>query len=493
MSNQKKTGGAFSSKQFKYGSVAAVLTVVFIAVVILLNAVFSALSSQYGFVLDLTHQQIYGISDQTRELLADQTKEVTIKFMLPLDQLESASEYYPVVTCAQQYAREFPNVKVEYYDIITRPDHLQYFTGKGYTVSTTDVIVQCGDEFKIFSLGSFLPKAESTGNIYAFRGEMYFTSAILAVTAENQPEVTFTTNHGESVSPYLEDIFELCGYKVNQIDLATQQISDATKILVIYDPKFDFQSFEGGNSEIEKLAGYLGSNRSAMVFLSPSTQTLPNLDELLLEWGISVTRNQVVLDEGHSLPNYNTHLICDYPALESTSQEETPAGVIVGGSVSSGQTVSGISAPLVLSTPLANYVTVESVLRSSLDAYVEADGKKISGPFDVMAVATRSQIVNHGNSINQEVKGHLLVSSSTNFATLCYDSSPYANQALIFNAIKLMSDEDTITNISMKRVDDTSLSIKAEDVTRYTVIMATVLPGLIVIGGIAVWIKRKHL
>ncbi len=491
MTHQKKTGGLFSSKKFKYGSVAALLTVVFVAAVILFNAVFSALGNQYGFVWDLTNEQIYGISDRTRELLADRSKEVTIKFMQPLDQLESQTSAYPVVTCAQIYAREFPNVKVEYYDIITHPENLHYFTGKGYTVTTSDVIIQCGDEFKIFSLSSFLPKAESTGKIYAFRGEMYFTSAILAVTSDQKPEVTFTTNHGESVSPYLEEVFELCGYKINQIDLATESISDDTRILVIYDPKFDFQSSREGQSEVDKLSEYINSNRNTMVFLGPSTQPLPNLDELLLESGISVTRNQVVLDDKKSLPKYNTHLICDY--VPSSSEEETPASVITGGSVFAAQTVSGVSAPLVLSTPSGSYTKVESVLRSSADSYVQTENGTIRGPFDVMAVATRTQIFNQGNSLNHEEKGHLLVSSSTNFATLCYDYAPYANRALIFNAVKLMSDEDIIVGIHMKRVDDTNMDVKAEDVTRYTVMMATVLPGVIVIGGVVVWIKRKHL
>lgn len=494
MSNQKKQGGLFSSKKFKHGSVAATLTLVFIAAVILFNAVFSALSSKYGFLWDLTSEQIYGISDQTRKLLADRTKEVSIKFMQPLDQLKSQSSYYPVVTCAEIYAKEFPNVKVEEYDIITNPENMKYFTQRGETVSTTDVIVQCGDEYKIFTLSSFLPTAQSTGRTYAFRGEMYFTSAILSVTAENKHGVSFVTNHGETASTQLMEIFELCGYTVDEsLDLLTEEVSDSTQILVINKPLHDFQSSANGVSEIEKLNEYLNSNRSVMLFLDPG-EVLPNLEELMLEWGISVSRGNVVQDDKKSLPKADTYVICDYPDYSADS--ESSAAVIVGGSVANSQVVSPGSLPLVIEKAenvKDPYVTVESVLRSSVSSYVQGDNQTLAGPFDVMALATRTQYINHGNSINEEVKGHLLVSAAPDFLSLCYDSAPYANRALIFNAIKLMSDEDLVTDIGLKLVDDTSLEISAEDVTRYTVIMAAVLPGIIVIAGVAVWIKRKHL
>jgi hypothetical protein len=56
-----------------------------------------------------------------------------------------------------------------------------------------------------------------------------------------------------------------------------------------------------------------------------------------------------------------------------------------------------------------------------------------------------------------------------------------------------MSDDETFTGISMKRVDDTTLQIDSQTAYQYTVLMASVLPGLIVVCGVVVWVKRKHL
>lgn len=477
----------FSSKRFKYGSVAVAFTVLFVAAVILLNVVLSSLDAKYGFGVDLTDQQVYGISDLSRQLLADQTKPVSIKFMVPLDQLESGS-YYPVVVCAENYAREFENVTVEYYDIITNPQNVNYFVERGYAVNQSDVIIQCGDEFKIYSLSSFMPVAQSTGKVFAFRGEMYFTSAILTVTKDEKSEVTFTTNHSESLSPYLEEIFEFCGYKINRVDLTTESISPNTGILVIYDPKNDFQSSADGVSEIEKLSDYLMSNRSAMVFIGPFSPALPHLDEFLDEWGISVARDLVIQDSEKYLPQYNEqNLICDYSPYGDNKDVEA-----LTSSVSSSQTICRSASPITLSAPKKTSTNVFSVLKSSDFSYTTEGEERVRGPFDVMALATRTVMENDGNSGNFERKAHLLVTSTTEFATFCSDNS-YANRSLMFNAIKLMNEDQSITGITMKRFDDTSLNIEAGQVRQITAVLVCVIPGIIILAGVVVWIKRKNL
>ncbi|MBQ9544560.1 MAG: Gldg family protein [Clostridia bacterium] len=497
MSQDKKTspsgkaGRILKSKQFRYGSVAVAFAVVFIAVVILLNVVVSALASRFGLSVDLTGEQVYGISDVTRQLLKDVDKQVSIKFMLPLDQLEAGS-YYPVVICAQNYAREFSNVSVEYYDIITNPQNANFFVDRGYSVTTSDVVVQCGDQFRIYTLSSFMPVAQSSGRVYAFRGEMYFTSGILTVTGDEKHEVTFTTNHSASLPPYLEEIFEFCGYGINRIDLATESISDETDVLVIYDPKNDFQSASssGGVSEIEKLSDYLMSNRSAMVFVGPFSPAFPHLDELLEEWGVSVTRGDVVLDDDKSLPQYNNqNLICDYAAPADSDAEQIVSNIL------SSQTICRTASPIAVGSA-GSYIEVASVLRSSAASYYNASSDnsaaKTDGPFDVMTLSTRTVIENLGNSINVERKAHLLVCSTTEFASFCADNS-FANRSLIFNAIRLMSDDEKVTSIALKRFDDTSLTIEAGEVRTSTVLMVLIVPGLIIAAGVVVWIKRKHL
>ena len=54
---QKNRKSFFSSRKFKYGTAATVFTVFFIAVVILLNAIVSAVDSKYSLYFDLTDEE----------------------------------------------------------------------------------------------------------------------------------------------------------------------------------------------------------------------------------------------------------------------------------------------------------------------------------------------------------------------------------------------------------------------------------------------------
>lgn len=80
----KKQQGFFQSRKFKYGTVSVLLTVVVIAAVIVLNVVFTALSSRYGWYVDMTQTDIFSMSDSTIDLLKDLDASYKIIFCMPL-------------------------------------------------------------------------------------------------------------------------------------------------------------------------------------------------------------------------------------------------------------------------------------------------------------------------------------------------------------------------------------------------------------------------
>ena len=65
------------TKKFRHGSVSLALTVIIIAAVILVNAIFTALSNKFLWYVDMTSQQMYTLTDEAKDLLAqmDTTKE----------------------------------------------------------------------------------------------------------------------------------------------------------------------------------------------------------------------------------------------------------------------------------------------------------------------------------------------------------------------------------------------------------------------------------
>ena len=55
----------FKNKRFKYGSLSVVFTVLFIAMIIVLNLIVTSIDEKVGLRIDLTQTQLYSISEDT--------------------------------------------------------------------------------------------------------------------------------------------------------------------------------------------------------------------------------------------------------------------------------------------------------------------------------------------------------------------------------------------------------------------------------------------
>ena len=75
--DKKKLIGTISKKHIKNGSYTMVMSVIFIAVVVVINMIVSALPSKYSEI-DVSSEKLYTIGDETKAMLKDLDKDVTI-------------------------------------------------------------------------------------------------------------------------------------------------------------------------------------------------------------------------------------------------------------------------------------------------------------------------------------------------------------------------------------------------------------------------------
>ncbi|MBP5289319.1 MAG: Gldg family protein [Clostridia bacterium] len=405
--NTSKKGGFFASRRFKYGAVATVFVVVFIAAVILLNVVVSAIDSKYSLYIDMTKDQLFTIRESTVESVRtelDAYKEVvgqdftiTFTFLQARDNLATGQQTNWVLSLADSYAETFPEIRVDCReDLLTHPDNYAFYTDLGYTVTSDTVIVSSSlnrASFDLFTMDSCLVYDESGDNVWAFKGEMQFNKAIQSITAQEQPVVAFTTGHGESKPEKLVEIFLNCGFKVEDVDLSVEDVAEDVKILIISNPQKDFSALEDDRSvsEYTRLSDYLNDYRSILFIASPSMPELPVLDELMDDWGIQVQRNQIVMDDVSSVAGNNQMLIASYPESEHVASGITGSLTKLS---SPPRSVSFITAPITITKPGdGDSREVEPVLTSSANSYVEVAGangvERQSGPFNLMVVSTR--------------------------------------------------------------------------------------------------------
>jgi hypothetical protein len=156
-----------------------------------------------------------------------------------------------------------------------------------------------------------------------------FCANILAVTKAEAPIACLISNHGESgYSDTFLSLLDDAGYEVMQnFDLATQDIPEDCRLMVCVAPQSDFAGYReiqtgaASASEIAKLDAFLDDENSLMVFFDADTPVLPNLEEYLEKWGISIMRatddvgdvdNYLLRDEKTALTADGQTLVADY-------------------------------------------------------------------------------------------------------------------------------------------------------------------------------------
>ena len=72
--------GFYQSRKFKYGSVATAFTISFVAIVVIFNIIFTALSTKYMWYIDMTKEQVFTLSEEAKDIMSDIKNEVNIYF-----------------------------------------------------------------------------------------------------------------------------------------------------------------------------------------------------------------------------------------------------------------------------------------------------------------------------------------------------------------------------------------------------------------------------
>ncbi len=331
---------ASTGRKLRYGGTSVALTALVIAVIIIINVIFSLIVQRYTLYLDLTPDLHFTISEETFNLLGSETPNdgvespiemvkkfreenkkynadnglspesdgykdenvmINILFCVARDSLMSDEATKYVVMNAEELQTKYRDyVSVEFKDSVQNPSRFaRYLSSNTETIAYDSVIIECGTEFRLRAMASFYIFEDDGTTPYAYNGEKAFASAILAVTRAQVPLVCITKNHGEfsnsdQLISFATAVTE-AGYDLRDIDLSQEDIPEECRILVVFDPKQDFllgDDGTGAQGELSKLDAFLEDRNSLMVFMNPDSYTgrLNNLEDFLCEWGIQIRR-----------------------------------------------------------------------------------------------------------------------------------------------------------------------------------------------------------
>ncbi len=502
-------------RRLKFGAFAVGLTVAVIALVVIINVVFSALSTKFMWYKDMTKEQIYGITQQSIDLLDDYRGtgdfKISIVFCQYADQLDSVYELKLIHNLAKQYAEEFDFVEVEYVDIVNHPESVnQYLATSVSNPKRTSVYIVKHDltnpeeemkQSKIYGYESFYTIDSDTNKVFAFNGEYKITAGILQLVGDN-PIAYFVTGHSEDVNPnsVMWSLFAEAGYDVRTIDLSKENIDDAAKILIINCPKNDYMGANDTVNEIKKIDNFLDNFGGLMVFMDAESGEMEELDSFLEEWGVSFGQSQIV-DLENSLSVDGTELVAEYvtegtgASLTSPLRELSnlpkaifnkakPINYTYERVTTDGQYHASFGSS-------SRYISSVFTTSSSANALSLTDptAQAVKGPHNLMTITVDSRYIN-----NEPHYSYVLAAGTSSFADDKYiGSRSYANRDVIFNIMKSFGKKTVPIDINFKVFEEEALTITKAEANRLTVVY-TVLPSLaIFVVGIVVYTRRRYL
>ena len=133
------------------------MSVIFIAVVIVINMIVSTIPSKYSEI-DVSNQKLYSIGDETKKILKDLDKDVTIYQIA-----QSGSEDEKITNLLKKYEDESKHIKVEQKDPVVNPKFVSEYTSDN--LSSNSLIVVCGDRNKVIDYNNIYESSMDTSDL----------------------------------------------------------------------------------------------------------------------------------------------------------------------------------------------------------------------------------------------------------------------------------------------------------------------------------------
>jgi len=432
------------------------------------------IAGELDFRVDTTRDSLYSLSSQSMDILNQLDGEVKIVHFY----IQNDPRYRPTVELLREYQRSSPNVTVELYDINSSPSVADRYNVRfhGTTVVTKGdrmVDIYGSDEVSISNgiyqlLHDLEKKIYFTGGHGEFDIDSRVSEDHLELEGEEDRPIFL---HQKQGMLKLKETLELMSFKSEKLYLQREGVvPDDADLLVIASPMEPFLQME-----IDAIREYLNNGGNLLVTLRPFIDGA--LSGLLEEYGV-IPQNNMVIDFGNHFWNdamapavgsYEEHIIAQdlsltfYPGIQELQLVDP---------------VPSHLDPLILFSSTNRSVTVNSP--SEIENLRNSD--ITPRRFNLMAVV---------ESNRNGAENRLAVIGSGSFATNEY-LNYLGNQRLITNTINWLMDEETLLDLEPVTYELPVINLTNRQL-RHTFILSSILiPGLFVIGGIAVWYRRRR-
>ena len=469
------------------GSKTFLLVVIIIAIFIGINMGMQELELT---PLDFSQEQLYTLTEESKEKVKDIDKDVHIYFIGYTDEDTNLS-------LAKQYKNVNEKIVAEAIDINNRPDLANKY---GIESGTQGIIVECGEKSKVLTASDLVTYDTTTYETISIAEEK-LTSSILSVVADKVPKVYFLDGYSELTLTNSMNLLNMyMQNEVMEVDsldiLTTGKVPDDCDTLVITTPNKDFDDV-ATNAIID----YINSGRN-ILWLNGAVaqaQNFANVNKILALYGVNPFEVGIIreTDSSKMITESPDLIKPDLNATTVTKDLYSTTGVIFINATKININEDALEEQNVMKTELAN-ASEGAYFRTDFTQYNSRQEGEEEGPFVVGAELEKTIQEKNEETGEKAITSKLVIYGENYFVTdfQLSQNSQYAavqlayNKDLVLNSIAYLTDrEEDIT--ARKNTGTVTYTATQEQDTIIRVIIFAV-PCVIILLGIIVWQVRRR-
>jgi len=340
--------------------------------------------------------------------------------------------------------------------------------------------------------GKILLTLEGRKEIAAFADEQEILKAVIRLTHPNSRVVYFLTGHGEAGLDSGDTSFSTAkqtlenkSYTVNSLDLiANGKVPEDALAIVIGGPMKPLT-----DHEVELLKAYVDQGGSLVVMEDPTQFTEfgdepdPLAKYLTTDWGITLDPD-VIVDISNSFGAiYAVSAVANRHPITQDISENLKIIMPQARSVSITSQPEGVTLTPLIQTrpPEATSINSWGEMNLTPDGHVQYDeGVDIPGPLSMAVVGE-----------NASTKGRVVVMGNSLFVTQFFDQ--YGNGNFFINSVDWAAEQEDLIQFTPRATTERTF-VPPSSLARLFITLGSVcvLPGLILVAGVATWLARRR-
>lgn len=468
---------SFKSNKFKYGGYATVLTIVVFAIVIALNLVVG----QLDLKMDLTKKKLFSLSNESVQLLSKVNKDIKIYALY-----EQGKEDVAIKEVLNKYSAKSKKITVEFVNPLLHPEFTVKYAKPGENISMGSLIVEAKNKYKVINPEDLYLVSKQTQQVESSAVEEKVSLAINYVCTDKNTIAYVLQGHNETqLSDQVTKKLEAQNYMLKPIDmLANEWKPEKKDLLIINSPRRDISG-----EELTKIKDFLANNGRGMFFVDYTKDDLPNLKQLLKSYGLSIEKSIVIENDLNLTVGGNkTYLMprmLDNAILNPIKNSKLAIVMVA-------------AQPIVTLKERKNSLVIDQLLVTSESSFgkmdiasktMEKEKSDLSGPFS-LAVTVMDKKDYSDETNNPKL---VVISTSSVAAGQLISTTKGANLDFLSNCFNWLAENNDGITVFTKTILQDNLVMTASAQLIVAGIAVILIPLIVVICGIIVWVRRRHL